>query len=269
MIDKEFFNSLSKSFLLHFLFVFLIFALSKLGFTFRYDLMSSNIQLVESSVRVDIVAMPRQTLQELKALTQTAPEPQAPPAPAKAETPPRVEAPPSDRDFLKESETAPPEPEVVEQDSAFMEMLRQRSAQDLPKNPSAERRQVDQQAQQRLQELVARGNQISEGVALVGGRGSEITSEFVAYLQTLPDHVRPHWRLPSYLANEGLQCRVRIYINDQGRLTRSEIYQSSGNDEYDRRALEAVRSASPFPSTQGKEFAGRASRGDIVLGFPL
>jgi TonB family protein len=103
---------------------------------------------------------------------------------------------------------------------------------------------------------------------MYGDGGTAEMTAFQAYASRLPDFVRPHWRLPSFLLEKKLKCRVRVWIAMNGELTRAEVYQSSGDSEYDQKAIEAVRAASPFPALT-EEFGKRAQKGDILLGFPL
>ena len=91
---------------------------------------------------------------------------------------------------------------------------------------------------------------------------------FQIYIAKLPEMIKPQWKLPSFLLSKGLKCRVRIWINNDGTLKRAEIYQSSGDQEYDHRAIQAVERAAPFPKLS-EEYGNRAQNGDIVLGFPL
>ncbi len=112
------------------------------------------------------------------------------------------------------------------------------------------------------------GNKISEGVSLTGSGASASNGEFERYVDSLPNFIRPHWRLPSYLLGKELRCRIRVYISEDGRLLRAIIHESSGEEEYDNKAIEAVKSASPFPGL-GKEYAKRGVDGEILLGFPL
>jgi TonB family protein len=71
----------------------------------------------------------------------------------------------------------------------------------------------------------------------------------------------------SFLLDKKLKCRIRIWIAMNGSVTRAEIYEPSGDNEYDQRALDAVRATS-FPPLSA-EFGRRAINGDILLGFPL
>ena len=122
-------------------------------------------------------------------------------------------------------------------------------------------------SQRELQQLILAGNKLSKGSSLTGGSGDS-GDAFTQYISSLPDMIRPRWKLPSYLIDQNLKCRIRIFLNPTGRLLRAEIYESSGNSEYDRRALEAVKGTSPFPEL-AESFKSRGINGDIVLGFPL
>ena len=83
-----------------------------------------------------------------------------------------------------------------------------------------------------------------------------------------PAQVRPFWKLPSYLRDEGLKARLKIRIDSKGRVISMEMLESSGNEEFDQRAFKAVREVKIFtaPSPAIREFL--AIRG-VILGFPL
>ena len=89
-----------------------------------------------------------------------------------------------------------------------------------------------------------------------------------SYIEQLPVHVRPYWKLPSYLMNKNLKCRVRIFLTRKGRLIKIELFESSGSLEYDKRALAAVKRSDPFPSLPS-EIQELGVNGSILLGFPL
>ena len=119
-----------------------------------------------------------------------------------------------------------------------------------------------------LKKLLLAGNKISEGRALYGQESDIDNSIFSSYIRILPDHVRPNWKLPSYLADKDFKCRVQVFLKGNGELQHLEIFESSGNLEYDKRAIEAVKKSSPFDHIPN-EIIDRASKGDIILGFPL
>lgn len=223
-------------------------------------LRQNNIELVKRSVRVDMLAMPKETLQELKKIQEAIDRGEKAGAVA-----PKTET-----------------PDTGGSDTVFEKKSEKKSLDDLIKNlgqkkTEAEKRKVpdkksdvgkDRQAE--IQQLIAAGNKIEKGASLVGDSamsGEELTV-FNAYASRLPEHVKPAWTLPSYLLNKDLRCRIRIFLASNGRLIKAQVYESSGVIEYDNRALEAVQNSSPFPPLEAS-IAKRALNGSILLGFPL
>lgn len=251
-----------RSFLVHFFILILAFIIGKiLNFSFPFFEDSSSLTVVESIVRVDLVSMPKMTLQELKAVdmneVQFGKE--------------NVEA---EKETIKDSSPA------EEQDKSLVHLEAKKSLESLAKewskkkiskkgdaSPPQNSSPFNAKIKGKLAQLVAEGNKISQGSALVGQSQGEY-SEFTLYLSGLPDRIRPFWRLPSYLMNQGLRCRIRVYLSQNGELIKSSVFESSSNSEYDQRALDAVKRAAPFPSLPST-IAGRGKKGEIILGFPL
>jgi TonB family protein len=255
--SKPFSAYLSRSAGLHAACLLALIAFSVVAVQQVSDLKNKNLRLIEASVRVDMVAMPKFTIKELEAL-----EAENTPPPGAAALPEQV--------------AATPEPEskiVLEKEKKsenFADMLKRLGDQKVSKPKEKSKKDADglgDGERKELGKLLAAGNKLSEGVSLTGsGRGEPgAVSE---YLSTLPNKIRPNWRLPSYLLEKELRCRVRIFLSPNGELARAEIYQSSGDQEYDRRALEAVRSSSPFPKLP-EAVRAMAVAGEILLGFPL
>ncbi len=250
----------AQSFVLHGLLLGLCLLLAKIVWDSSAELRNANIQLVESSVRVEVVAMPEFTVQELKIFEEVE-EVSAAPAPevAKKEEPP---AKPDQPEFIEEKKKT--------DFAAMLKNLSQKKVvEKAGKDKTKEQPKKEASAfdQKRLQKLVAAGNKLSAGTALIGAQGQAAQGEFAQYLGSMPDAVRPHWRLPSYLANQGLKARVRVFLKSDGTLIKAEIYESSGVAEYDQRAMDAVRRARFGVLPEGQ--AARAVAGEIVLGFPL
>ena len=205
-----------------------------------------NLKLVESSVRVDVVGMPKLTLRQLRQL-------------------PRVEQ--SLQNMQKEglkahiSET---EFQKASDKNSLTDILKGFSTGKVEKAPRENKKRLNNQSE--LKKLVLAGNKMSSGSALSGNYG-ESSSDFESYLGSLPDKVRPHWILPSYLAGDDLKCRIRIYLDKDGKLSKAQVQESSGHDEYDSIALEAVKKTS-FPKPDEK-FVREVLEGKILLGFPL
>lgn len=223
----------------------------------------TNLVLVESSVRIDMVAMPRLTVKELRNIQ---PMDLGGAKDSAVNEPPKVE---SKNESKIEFEKKGKKP------LSFMERMKLLSKKKALKTKvkkkttkGSSRSRVNSKTQNELRDLVLAGNKLSKGTSVVGSGAGGVSGPFVQYLQQLPDHIRPHWKLPSYLLNKNLQCRIRIFLSESGRLLKAEVFQSSGLDEYDNKALEAVKNSSPFPSL-AREFRIKGTNGDIVLGFPL
>jgi len=209
------------------------------------------INIAQNAVRVDIVSMPKMTLKELENAVpsgEEGKEEEKPPAPTPA--PLKEEPKENEESFIKEKKQ-----------KNFSEMLKEMSKKKLEKKDKLKGMKGE------LNQLLLAGNKISKGTSTTG-----ITAEqqdaLSAYWSRLPDHVRPFWRLPGYLSRQDLKCRVRVYLSQNGDILKTIIYESSGNEEYDRLALQAVRAAAPFPESPN-EIREQVLAGNILLGFPL
>lgn len=263
LTTKNFSFYTKKSFGFHFAFVALVLATSYFQWAKGEQQRKLNVKLVQSSVRVDVVAMPQKTFQELKALQesgQTAEAVKVEAEPAKNAVP---DTPDTGNEFLEAKKKV-----------NFADMLKQYSKKDVekakkPKNTGKKAKDgLDKKALANLSGLIKRGNKVQSGQALVGSGSAENLTILQEYATKLPGMVKPFWKLPSYLMEKELQCRVKVFINNRGEVVRAEIYEKSDDPEYDERALKAVKTASPFPAPPG-EIVARTLRGDILLGFPL
>ncbi len=238
--------------------------LAKLGLAQR----EANLRLIESSVRVDMVAMPKMSIQELKSIEQMD---------YKVGEDLEVEAP------AKKEEAAPaptPAPAVVEDKSptliedkkpSFSDMLKAEAKKKVAKPaPKAQEKKqgLDKGALKEIQSLALAGNKLQSGTRLTGTSSGEESSAFGEYASKLPDHIRPYWRLPSYLMEQELRARIRVWLGNDGKVLKAEIYETSGNQEFDDKALAAVKQSSPLPIPPDLAKSS-VLRGDILLGFPL
>lgn len=226
-----------------------------------------NIKLAKASVRVDVVKMPELTVKELKSLSQlernNGDNNPRPVVEKKDEVAPDEDA------FLKKKEK-----------TDFMSMLKSLSEQKVDHSKIKPKKEVSgikknksndiisNKIKGKLKELVIAGNKLGKGTAIVGSENSEALSKLDLYASVLPEHVRPFWKLPGYLLQRDLTCRIKLYLSPSGELLKANIFESSGEDEYDRRALDAVNRASPFPPLPD-DISAFGGRGVIVLGFPL
>ncbi|MBT5095668.1 MAG: TonB C-terminal domain-containing protein, partial [Halobacteriovoraceae bacterium] len=202
-----------------------------------------NVKLIENSVKVEMVAMPTLTLKELKTLSQD-------------QSGFKVAIDPGSKD---------PEPVVKNNETVFKKVKEKINFQDMLKN-LAKKKVVIKKAKpikkikekrekgltntqkKKLNDLILKGNKIRKGNVAVGKGNAAAQSEFESYVATIPGHVKPNWKLPSYLLDKSYVCRIRIYLETNGKILRMEVFQSSGNEEYDKKALAAVNASSPFPN---------------------
>jgi colicin import membrane protein len=226
---------------------------------------TNDVEVIRSSVRVDIVGMPKFTIQELKEMEKSAVE--LPKEPEAVKAPDKVEAKPEAPDVINKDDLVIQEAakEKEKKKTSFLNSLSDYAKKDVKKE--TKKGQKNGAADENIKALVLEGNRLSQGTALTGDYSDEATSEFGAYVQTIPGAVRPYWRLPDYLMKQDLRCRIRIFLKDNGTLITSQIVESSGNAEYDERALNAIKQTNfPKPS---EAVAKRLSNSGIILGFPL
>ena len=226
---------------------------------------NTDVEIIRAAVRVDVVGMPKFTVQELKAMQKDALPPEPEPEAAsgrKEETKVEDQTP----DVIKKDDLVIHE-KGTEKKSSFLNVLSDYSKKKIDKKerPKGE---TTGKGNKNINNLVLEGNRLSKGTALVGDFSDEAGSEFAAYVQTLPEIIRQHWKLPSYLLEKDLRCRIKIYLSASGQLLKTELQESSGEQEFDARAKQAIENAAPFPKPS-ETVGTRLVNSGIILGFPL
>jgi len=217
---------------------------------FQFEMKKREINVIQSAVRVDLVGLPKLTLQELKLIDLN-----------------RVVNKPEPVDNSKINETSKVEIKKLAKKIDISSLLNKYSSKKSKVKPSKriKNKAIDTSL---LKDLVLEGNKVSKGTSITGDEVTLGQKEFINYIQALPDRIRPNWKLPSYLTDKGLRCRVRVYLASNGSVLRVTIYESSGDAEYDSKALKAIKISSPLPKPV-REILARVTSGDIILGFPL
>jgi TolA protein len=228
---------------------------------------TNDIEIIRSSVRVDIVGMPKFTVQELKEMEKNVDD--LPKEPEAVKSPDKVEAKPETEDVIKKDdlviEEATKEKEKEKKKSSFLNSLSDYAKKDVKKD--TKKGSKDGKSNENLKALAIEGNRLSQGTALTGDYSDEASSEFAGYVQTLPGAIRPQWKLPSHLLNKDLRCRIKIYMNASGSVIKTDLMESSGDPEFDERAKRAINDTNfPKPS---ESVGKRLTSSGIILGFPL
>ena len=249
--DKKFKSFLVTAILLHIL--FFLFALIS-EYVYDFDIFPSKdkklkTEVIESAVKIDVVGLPKFTLKELE----------------KMDINTTVEKPEELKDS-KINETSKIEFKKKAKKVDLSNLLNKISTKKLKKvKVKKEESRIDRK---RLNQLVLEGNKVSKGSSTTGKQVSFNQQEYMLYVQSLPDKIKQYWRLPSYLIDRDLKCRLRVFLSATGSLLNVEVYESSGEEEFDKKAILAVKQASPFPKPS-PSILTKVLSGDIILGFPL
>jgi colicin import membrane protein len=256
-LDRKFSSLFLISFLSHIAFFIITFAVTKYLPQFFE---SSDVEIIRSSVRVDVVGMPKFTIKELKEmqanpqiLTQTNSGKEI-----------KEESRKEEQDIIKKDDLV-----LIEKSkkkASFLNLLSSYS--DKPVGDKNNKKRMEKgRGTTNMDSLIIEGNKISMGSSLVGEHSDQVDSAFSSYVQALPGMIRPFWKLPSYLLDRPLRCRIKIYLSTDGKVLKILIHESSGVPEFDARAEQSIRTAT-FPRPQ-PEVASRLVQSGIILGFPL
>tara|TARA_Y100000780_G_scaffold232595_1_gene268710 strand:+ start:12830 stop:13621 length:792 start_codon:yes stop_codon:yes gene_type:complete len=227
-----------------------------ISFVFNFQLFESknkNADVIQSSVRVDVVGMPKFTVQELKNLDPTA-----------TSVGQKVDSTPKKAEVESKSDVEFKTTEKKVKLSSLFSSLSKRPV----KKAKKRKKKGSVLSAKELNSLALEGNKVSKGQSLVGDSLKGAQGAYIEYVSAMPSYVRPYWKLPSYLLDKGLKARIRVYVSQSGRIIKTEIYESSGVGEFDKRALEALKKTGSFPAPE-KSIWTRLTSGDVILGFPL
>ncbi len=261
--DLQFKKNFIISLGLHTLFL----ALSLLGGKIVSSVFRNNdVEIIKSAVRVDVVGMPKFTVKELREMQKNVPSP-------KVETPKSVEGSTKVEnkeiaDVVKKDDLVIQEVSKEKNKKSFLNLISDYSSKKLVDKEQIKGQKTGDQRHS-LDSLVIEGNRLSKGTALVGDYSEDENSEFASYVQGLPDIIRKFWKLPSYLLDKELRCRIKIYLSSNGKLVKLEVQEPSGQAEFDARAEGAIRSAAPYFPAPVESVSARLGSSGIILGFPL
>lgn len=255
----------SRNFLLSLGLHFAVIAIAFVGSELIQKIFGNNdIEIIRASIRVDVVGMPKFTVQELRELEKKSAEIPKETEVAKGEkAPTKTDA----EDVIKKDDLVIQEAGKEKKKSSFLSTLNEYSNKKIATKDTKTGKSKGN-SDKNLEALVLEGNKLSQGSALTGDFSDGPSSEFSAYVQTLPGAIRGKWKLPTYLLEQNLKARFKIYISLTGELLKTELIESSGNNEFDSRAINAIRESAPFAAPP--EAVGvRLTRYGVILGFPL
>lgn len=209
-----------------------------------------------NAIRVDMVGLPNLTLQELQKIDPT------------EEMGKRDKAP----DPLEESKIDSKAEEATKVSETAMKLAEQKKL-ELSKKQAIEKSKQESAAKEkkRLDDLRASlrveerrkrlvnelkdqvsaeegrtplaGNIISEGYSVTG----DVASDMDIFQGHLKAHLRKTWNLPGWMQASSLSARVLVKLAPNGKIMAQEFLRESGNSEFDRYVVEALKNAEPFP----------------------
>lgn len=199
--------------------------------------------IIQSAMRVDLVALPDKVT-----APPSAPAEPSPPTPtAKPEI--KTAPPPSVKPIEK------PKVNLKDAQRKAFDRLKASSAIDKLKQEVAERDKPKTPAY--------KGNALSEGSSLSGLQ----RIDFDRYYGVIETAVRTHWNLPGWLEQSGLKAQALVLIDADGSIKERRIVTSSGNETFDAHVLAAIDAANPFAAPPAKIKDLLAIKG-IIFNFP-
>jgi outer membrane biosynthesis protein TonB len=204
------------------------------------------------SIRVDLVGLPSQKLNEVPAPVAT---PAEKPKPAPAAEPKTEVKPDADEGEISLSKKKKKKQEHAKKEKEAQKKLKQ----------ALERIK----AIERIKALAGgdeiRGNRVSKGSALTGEAKTALET---TYFDVILERVRANWELPKWIQDQSLNAKVVVYLDGRGNLKSFRFSKTSGNEQFDSEVKRTLQASSPFPVPPGAIASDISGQG-ILLGFPL
>lgn len=220
-------------------------------------------KVVEQIIRVDVVGLPKLTLQELKQLRDSFEDSKT--VSVGANNLPNIKE--AVENIKEESVDSSNDKESAL--DLIKSLSQQKGASYQPKRQKKNKAGVPKKNKYRksFKKLLVEGNKLSKGTSISGRYQSDV-AEFDRYVLNLPNIIRPFWKLPSFLKEAKLNARIIVYINDSGRVVHHRFISKSGNTEFDERVIQSIERSQPFPIPISGIKDTLLSEG-VILGFPL
>lgn len=120
--------------------------------------------------------------------------------------------------------------------------------QELQARAAEERRKQEQLRQQQEQQAFAQD--LAEEQELLLEESYAIAAQ--SYMSAISQRIQQNWSRPPSARNE-MQCELLIQLVPTGRVINVDLIKSSGNELFDRSAVQAVKRAEQFPEVQDME----------------
>ncbi|NCN27660.1 TonB C-terminal domain-containing protein [bacterium] len=228
-------NALKKSSLSHLaLLFFSILNLFIQSFwpTSKDEQASLSLKEQRSAIRVEVLDLPSKTLQELKKVDLS----------EKAVEKVKEKELPKDAMVLKKKKDAQEKKDKKKamdeaRKALSTESQRKKLMKDLLNDDDAKVAEVGREQ--------LGGNILSEGYSITG----DVATDKEVHSGKIRNHVMKFWKVPAWMAaSKQYRAEVVVKLDPKGRVISRDLITKSGNDEFDRYALQSIESADPFPA---------------------
>jgi colicin import membrane protein len=110
-----------------------------------------------------------------------------------------------------------------------------------------------------------KGNILSKGTSLSGEAREAAEAHYYEIVQA---RLESNWALPAWLARADYSAQVRIFIDAQGNVKKTQFIRSSGNPQFDEAVRRCIQESEPLPSPP-IDLRMSVWLNGIVVGFPL
>lgn len=259
------------SFCLHLALISSFFYFSKDTSTLKQD--PSIVKKIPRVLKVDIVSMPKLTLEEkekIKPVSEPSPLPLQQPTPEPKEAPAQetIKEPAIQAESIKKVEVL--SKKIVKPTKLKQEKAKKNKLKGLLGKISQKKIEPETSSfQERLQQEVLAGNKISEGNSATGADSLENElSEWEEYASKVIEQIRIYWELPEHLIHEKYKSSVRIFISPQGDLMSYEFVEKSESEEFNQFVVSSLEQAQPFQGP-GSKILTRIKNGEFIIHFPF
>ena len=224
------------------------------------DLFKKKHTYIKNAVRVDSIGLPE--LKQKMVNAKTASSKKKPVVEKKEIKKRQVKKIVKKKTIKSKEKVKKPAVSQLKKDFVDKEKLQQQQSEAIEKLKAME--SIDQIKREIEETPSYKGAKISEGTSDTGEEVKDF--EVVKYFTLLISHINMYWNLPQELAAQNLRAKVYVEMSSNGTIFKKQIKESSGNEEFDARVLEAIERASPFPRPVPS--VEKQLEDGMVFGFP-
>jgi TonB family protein len=200
------------------------------------DPKSLSAKEIKSAIRVDVLDLPSQKLSELQDVDIS----------QEVDTEDKPKEDNKNKMLLPEESKDPKNAGKKDKNTQKrMQELRDELRNEARRQALIDKLKKEQSQSNKMKRQALAGNKLSEGYSLTG----DVAKDGDIHAGKVKSHLYKFWKLPGWMQNsKKLRTQILVKLAPDGRVLSKNVYQSSGNSEYDGYALQAIEAADPFPA---------------------